>query len=112
MALQSFSEIYWRFSWGFREFVTVGGRKGVKDGLSQGLPDPNACQAGNENTVVGHAPCHMGSGNTIVNDADTNKSVIHSQGGTAIGRGACADSTSVAIGASANAGACASQKKP
>src|ERR1019366_4344414 len=37
MALQSFSEIYWRFSWGFREFVTVGGRKGVKDGLRNAI---------------------------------------------------------------------------
>jgi hypothetical protein len=34
MALQSFSGIYWRFSWGFREFVTVDNGKSVKDGLS------------------------------------------------------------------------------
>jgi hypothetical protein len=33
MALQSFSQIYWRFSWGFREFVTVSGGESVKDGL-------------------------------------------------------------------------------
>ena len=33
MALQSFSKNYRRKSWGFREFVTVCGKKSVKDGL-------------------------------------------------------------------------------
>src|ERR1019366_9368578 len=44
-----FFEIYWRFSWGFREFVTVGGGKSVKDGVRMGKdhggrPEPRNCQ--------------------------------------------------------------------
>jgi hypothetical protein len=64
----------------------------------------------NNNTVIGTPPAQMGSGNTIVNSPDPQGNVIINRGGTAVGAGACADSSSVAIGAGANAGGC--QNRP
>ncbi|HEX4077486.1 MAG TPA: Druantia anti-phage system protein DruA [Rhizomicrobium sp.] len=62
---------------------------------------------GNDNTTVGvPVPPSMGNGNTFVGPTDSNGTTMHNKGGIAIGNGACADSTSVAIGAHANAGQC------
>ena len=55
MALQNFSEIYWRISAGFREFVTVYRRKCVKDGL--GPPTLSAKQARDENPKKPRSEC-------------------------------------------------------
>ena len=62
-----------------------------------------------DNTFVGAVPPGLaqGSNNTVVMPTDGSTSVIMNRGGTAIGAGACADSTSIAIGSGANAGACA-----
>lgn len=71
-----------------------------------------AQQIGNDNTLVNvPIPQSMGSGNTFVGPTDANGNTIYNKGGTAIGKGACADSTSIAIGSGANSGACA-QPKP
>jgi hypothetical protein len=83
---------------------------------SQQPPQPTQqaqtpCSHGSDNTVIGTAPCHMGDGNTIINQADANGNVILNRGGLAVGRGACADSTSIAVGAGANAGQCAQPQK-
>jgi hypothetical protein len=61
-------------------------------------------EMGDDNTILGPVPHKMGSRNTIVADADANGNVIHNRGGTAIGYGARADSTSVAIGGRAMGG--------
>jgi hypothetical protein len=61
-------------------------------------------EMGDDNTVLGPIPHRMGSRNTIVHDADAHGNVIHNKGGTAIGYGARADSTSVAIGVGAMGG--------
>jgi len=69
---------------------------------------------GDDNTVVNvpNPPESMGNGNTIVGPTDSSGSTIYNKGGTAIGKGACADSTSVAIGAGALAGQCAQSTPP
>lgn len=60
---------------------------------------------GSDNTYVGEGPVpRMGDGNTIYTLADANGNVIVNRGGTAIGAGARADSTSVAVGAGALGG--------
>ncbi len=59
---------------------------------------------GDDNTVIGMPPPRMGSGNTIINLTDDQGNMILNRGGTAIGRGAVADPTSIAIGATAMAG--------
>jgi hypothetical protein len=59
---------------------------------------------GNDNTVVGPNQTVIGSGNTIVGPTDSNGNTIFNRGGVAIGNGAQADPTSIAIGAHANAG--------
>jgi hypothetical protein len=59
---------------------------------------------GDDNTVIGTPPPRMGSGNTIINFADDRGNTILNRGGTAIGSGAVADDTSIAIGAKAVAG--------
>ncbi len=60
---------------------------------------------GSDNTYVGEGPVPaMGDGNTIYTLADANGSVLLNRGGTAIGAGARADSTSVAVGAGALGG--------
>ena len=69
------------------------------------------CSAGANNTIVGDAPCNLGDGNTIINQADANGNVILNRGGTAIGKDACADSSSIAVGAGANAGQCVQPRK-
>jgi hypothetical protein len=64
---------------------------------------------GSNNTIVNvPTPPNMGSGNTIIGPTDNRGNTIINQGGTAIGSGSCADSTSIAIGAGARAG-CPSQ---
>lgn len=50
----------------------------------------------------------MGSGNTLIGPPDFRGNTIYNRGGTAIGSGACADPTSVAIGANAGGGQCGS----
>jgi acyl carrier protein len=68
---------------------------------------------GNENTLVNvPIPKSMGSGNTFVGTTDANGKTIMNKGGTAIGKGACADPTSIAIGADAHAGKCPAAEKP
>lgn len=65
---------------------------------------------GTNNTLVGsvsNGPI-IGDGNTIVGATDANGNTVLNHGGTAIGRGATADSTSIAIGANARAGILAS----
>jgi hypothetical protein len=61
---------------------------------------------GDDNTIVGHSEYGSvdGSGNTIVGPTDANGNTILNRGGTAIGHGATADPTSIAIGAGAHAG--------
>ncbi len=60
---------------------------------------------GDDNTIIGDVTLRsMGSGNTIVGATDDRGNTILNRGGTAIGRGARADSTSIAIGAGAGAG--------
>jgi hypothetical protein len=67
---------------------------------------------GNDNTIVGAPiPNQMGDGNTIVGPTDGNGNTLFNKGGTAIGKGACADSTSVAIGSGALAGKCEKSEK-
>jgi hypothetical protein len=68
--------------------------------MSDGAP-----RIGNENTYVGAGPApSMGDGNTIYTLTDPNGNVLINKGGTAIGAGAQADNTSVAIGARALSG--------
>lgn len=70
-------------------------------------------RVGDNNTVINApVPENMGSGNTIVGATDANGNTIFNKGGTAIGNGACADSTSIAIGANAGAGNCATPTTP
>ncbi|MET4895777.1 hypothetical protein RN629_01225 [Sphingomonadaceae bacterium jetA1] len=59
-----------------------------------------------DNTFVGsvHPGLAAGSGNTVVDVADINGNLILNRGGLAIGHGAKADSTSIAIGAGAVSG--------
>ncbi len=64
---------------------------------------PSDSSAGDDNVVIGRAPRVLGSGNVIVNTGDDYANVTI-PGGTAIGRGAWADETSVALGAGAGAG--------
>ncbi|MGD0793325.1 MAG: hypothetical protein ABR920_16270 [Terriglobales bacterium] len=69
-------------------------------------------QIGNDNTLVNvPIPPSMGDGNTFVGPTDANGNTIYNKGGTAIGKDACADSSSVAIGAGANAGSCPAHGK-
>lgn len=60
---------------------------------------------GSDNTIVGNDHRNIeGNGNTIMGATDANGNTILNRGGTAIGRGAKADQSSIAIGAGANAG--------
>lgn len=60
---------------------------------------------GSDNTVVGDDRRPIaGNGNTIIGATDAHGNTILNQGGMAIGRGANADPTSIAIGADAHAG--------
>jgi hypothetical protein len=60
-----------------------------------------------DNTFIGtpSEALQRGSRNTFINTADANGNVLLNRGGTAIGAGSRADSTSVAIGANAGGGA-------
>ena len=62
---------------------------------------------GTDNTLVGQVPYRSitGDGNTIVGATDANGNTILNRGGTAIGNGANAGPSDIAIGAHANAGA-------
>lgn len=61
---------------------------------------------GSDNTIVGNDHRSIeGNGNTIVGPTDASGNTILNRGGTAIGNGANADQSSIAIGAHANAGA-------
>jgi hypothetical protein len=71
-------------------------------------PTTTPPQIGNDNTVVNQpVPPNMGNGNTFVGSTDSNGNAIYNGGGTAIGNGACAGPTGVAIGAHAAGGGCA-----
>ena len=60
---------------------------------------------GDDNTLIGvDPPENMGSGNTIIGPTDAAGNTILNRGGVAVGRGARADGTSIAIGAGAMAG--------
>lgn len=69
------------------------------------LPPTGKVQ-GSDNTLVGDVGKRSitGNGNTIVGATDSNGNTILNRGGTAIGRGATADQTGIAIGAGAHAG--------
>lgn len=72
--------------------------------LEEALPTP---RMGSDNTILNAPlPTNMGDGNTIVGATDASGNTTFNKGGTAIGRGACADSTSIAIGAGAGGGNC------
>jgi hypothetical protein len=62
---------------------------------------------GTDATAVGNLPTgsSLGDGSTYVGATDANGNAILNRGGTAIGHGATADPTSIAIGANAHAGA-------
>jgi hypothetical protein len=95
------------------ETPVVGPKK--EKAKEQPSSDPNSVpsQIGDNNTVVNTpVPSNMGSGNTFVGPTDSNGNTIFNRGGAAIGNGACADSTSIAIGAGANAGKCDTSKRP
>lgn len=69
-------------------------------------------QIGSDNTLVNvPIPPSLGDGNTFIGPTDANGNTIYNKGGTAIGKDACADPTSIAIGAGANAG-CKTPAKP
>jgi len=82
-------------------------KRHTSNNQSSGNQDPVTRRMGDNNTIV-NTPVspNMGSGNTIVGPTDANGNTIYNRGGTAIGSGACADSTSIAIGAGANGGNC------
>ena len=64
-------------------------------------------ELGTDNTIVWKelpTGSKLGNGNTIVGPTDPNGNTIINRGGTAIGTGAMADPTSIAIGAHAHAG--------
>lgn len=69
-------------------------------------PQPASGVHGSDNTLVGNVGNRsvIGDGNTVVGATDSQGNTILNQGGTAIGRGATADPTSIAIGAGAHAG--------
>jgi ribosomal protein S11 len=69
-------------------------------------PQPKSDVHGSDNTLIGNVGNRSvsGDGNTIVGATDAQGNTILNQGGTAIGRGATADPTSIAIGAGAHAG--------
>jgi hypothetical protein len=73
--------------------------------VAPAAPQPAPGQIGNNNTSVNVPnPPAMGNGNTIIGPTDSNGNTIYNRGGTAIGAGATADPTSIAIGAGAHAG--------
>jgi hypothetical protein len=65
-----------------------------------------------DNTFVGsvHEGLAKGHGNTVVNFTDDQGNTILNTGGVALGRNACADSTSIAIGSGARAGNAKAEK--
>ncbi len=67
---------------------------------------PDGAIHGADNTIVGNVPIRSvtGSGNTVVGATDSHGNTILNRGGVAIGNGARADSTSIAIGAHAGSG--------
>jgi hypothetical protein len=69
---------------------------------------------GRDNTIVGTTPIQSidGDGNTVVGATDAHGNTILNSGGVAIGSGAVADPTSIAIGAHANAGSAPSKQAP
>lgn len=69
-------------------------------------PPPTRAYGDNNTVLMPNPPSSMGSGNTIIGAADSNGNTIITRGGTAMGVGACADQTSVAIGTNAGAGTC------
>jgi hypothetical protein len=69
-------------------------------------PSSGGVTLGADATAVGNLPTgsRLGDGSTYVGATDANGNTILNRGGTAIGRGATADPTSIAIGANAHAG--------
>lgn len=68
-----------------------------------------SARAGSNNVVIyATPPANMGDNNVFIGATDSHGNTILNRGGVAVGSGACADSTSTAIGANANAGSCAS----
>lgn len=67
---------------------------------------PTASVKGSDNTLYGDTGNRTvdGNGNTIVGATDSNGNTVLNHGGVAIGKGASADPTSIAIGAGAHAG--------
>jgi hypothetical protein len=69
-------------------------------------PAKHGLSVGKDSTVVGRVPddSKIGDRSVIVGATDANGNTILNRGGTAIGTGAKADTTSIAIGEGANAG--------
>jgi hypothetical protein len=59
---------------------------------------------GSDNVFIGRVPHRSGSGNVVIDATDAFGHTILNRGGTAVGRGATADESSIAIGAYAMAG--------
>ena len=79
--------------------IVVGALIMAKDEKSTEAPE-----MGDNNTLVNTTARRMGSGNTIIGPTDDRGNVLLNRGGVAIGAGASADETSIAIGANAGAG--------
>lgn len=83
------------------------------DKASPDTPNGKPPQIGDNNTIVNATiPESMGSGNTFVGATDPSGNTILNKGGTAIGAGARADETSIAIGAGALGGKREPEQKP
>jgi hypothetical protein len=69
-------------------------------------PKQHMTVLGKDSTVIGQLPIgsQIGDGSTYVGATDDERNTILNRGGTAIGHGAKADPTSIAIGAGASAG--------
>jgi hypothetical protein len=67
---------------------------------------PTGSVKGSDNTLFGDTGNRTvnGNGNTIIGATDSNGNTVLNHGGVAIGKGASADPTSIAIGAGAHAG--------
>jgi hypothetical protein len=76
----------------------------VIDPEGKTLPPATAPVIGSDNTFFGPVPpaTQIGNGNTFVGATDANGNTILNRGGVAIGHGATADGSSIAIGAGAN----------
>lgn len=85
--------------------------RSLQSKLDDGKIDPldgvdlSAPKMGSDNIIIGAPPNHsLGNGNIIISNTDANGNVILNKGGTAIGNGAVAGPSGIAIGSNAHAG--------